>query len=365
MRKGGKFMKYDFFINSFCDSVLTVTRGSYGGKWPMPFFTSVDVGMMIAEYWLDHYLDLINKFKEKKIPIEEITKKIKYPSALTRTVYPNLEIKYGDYPREKIKKKDLFLAEVLYPLYKEDLYCSRYTNILWSKEKIKCNFNPNKIKNLEGMGDKKDILNYNGYLRVISEILFFYFDNLGHETHGPYTLESGEILLIREWHDLNPGYFEFMKSFPFKSFRVYEVYKPGTEIKIDISNRIYINSKMNECLEGFYFETPEKILNIPETKKLIKDIQYHCQKGVEEISLLDSGQILEKAVQMHFYILKPLAIILGVSWKPSEECMKRARQGLTEKDKEPFKVLMRLNLNLDTIRGLFHYNLSLPREFYQ
>jgi len=117
-------------------------------------------------------------------------------------------------------------------------------------------------------------------------------------------------------------------------------------------------------LKGFYFETPKKILDFQETKDFINEIQTHCQKGINAISSLKPEEILEKAVLMHFYMLKPLADILGVSWKPSEECIERVRQGITEEDKKVFSVLMHLDLNLETIRSLFEYELNLPKAFH-
>ena len=39
--------KLDLYLESFNMSVLEVTKGSYGGKWPMPFFNSVEIGSII------------------------------------------------------------------------------------------------------------------------------------------------------------------------------------------------------------------------------------------------------------------------------------------------------------------------------
>lgn len=357
--------KLDMFLDSFINSVLVTTRGSYGGKWPMPYFTSLDVGSVIAKHWADFYLEVIEKLKQQEQSIEAITKKIKYPSIFSRAIYSNVELKYQGYPKEKIKQISSFISELTYPCYKSDVFCRDMTNILWDKKQIQENFQKEKIIWLKDIENKEQIAKYNGYLRVITEMLFFYWDNIGHEIHGPYKLNSGELLLIREWHDLKADYFEFPKNLPHDFIRTYEIYKSGTEIKIDISNRLYMTSKIEDCLLGFYFESSGKILDIDKTLSLIEQIKKTCEEGVREITSITPNQILEKAVHMHFYLLKQLTDILGISWKPNKDCLDRVAKGITEKDKHLFKSLIRLNLDENTIRELFDYRLKLPKVFYE
>jgi len=360
--------KLNMFLESFNKSVLEVTKGSYGGKWPMPFFNSLDVGMVVGEYWGDFFLEVIKRIEEKRLNIEGLSKKIKYPSPFTRAFYPNVELKYKGYPADKLEEIDLFVSELIYPLYKEDSFCANWTNILWDENQIKKEFNIQRLiwlKDLKDLKDPREIIKYNGYLRAITEMLFFYWDNFGHEIHGPYKLESGDILLIREWHDLKPGYFEFSKNFPFDYLRIYELYKPRTLIKIDVSNRVYIDARIDDCLLGFYFETWDKIFSFSEKQVLIEEIRDLCEMGVKEVASMKPEQIFENAAYMHFYLFKPLTDILGISWKPNRDCCERIRMGITEEDKKAFRFLIRLNLDEATIKHLFDCRLSLPSVFYE
>jgi len=331
----------------------------------MPFFNSVEIGSIIATNWADFFFDIIKKLKEKKINLLNIARKIKYPSPLSRAFYPNLELKFKNYPSKKIGEIDTFIAEIMYYFYKEGPYCKNWTNILFDKEQINKNFHSEKVIWLKDLKNIKEIIQYNGYLRAITEMLFFYWDNFGHEIHGPYKLDTGEILLIREWHDLKPDYFKFSKELTSDTIIIYEIYKPETKIKIDISNRVFIDSRTDECLLGFYFQTPEKILSLNETRLFIEKIKKVCEEGVKEIISVDPEQLLEKAVHMHFYIMKPLADILGISWKPSEQCIERVKQGVKEEDKKPFQLLMKLKLDETNIAQLFDYRLKLPEVFYE
>lgn len=357
--------KLNMLLESFNNSVLEVTKGSYGGKWPMPFFTSTDVGMVIDNYWGDFFLEIIKKLKENKLSIRDIAKKVSYPSPFSRVFYSNVQLKLKKYPIEKIKAINTFTAELMYPLYKKDIFCKNWSNILWSKKEIKRNYNSKKTIWLKNLKNIKDIIKYNGYLRAITEMLFFYWDNFGHEIHGPYELDSKNILLIREWHDLKPRYFEFSKIIPYDHIRIYEIYKPNTKIKIDISNRVYINSRTDICLLGFYFESPEKILDLSETVALIEEIEKICEEGVKEITSLQTEQIFRNAVYMHFYLFKPLTNILGISWEPTETCMNRVRKGVNEEEKKAFRALICTNLDKRTIKQLFDYRLRLPSTFYE
>lgn len=366
MEKKVRFMnsKLDEFLESFNKSILFVTKGSYGGKWPMPHFTSVDVGMAIDNYWCDFFLDIIKKLKVRELNTKEIANKIAHPSTFSRAFYANLQLKVKNYPPEKITEMNEFVAELLYYCYKNDIFCTNWTNILWDKEQIKTNFRPEKIIRVKDIADKKPIICYNGYLRAITEMLFFYWDNFGHEIHGPYKLDSGEILLIREWHDLRPEYFEFSKNFPYDHIRIYEIYSPETKIKIDISNRCYINLRTDECLLGFYFECASRALDLAETVSAFENIKNTCAQGVAELTSLRSEQILEKAAHMHFYLFKPLTDMLGISWKPSEDCMIRIGKGVTNNDKKVFEALIKTPLDEISINQLFDCRLKLPPAFY-
>ncbi|MBD3252285.1 hypothetical protein GF386_00965 [Candidatus Pacearchaeota archaeon] len=357
--------KLENFLESFINSVLITTKGSYGGKWPMPYFNSLDVGSMISWYWADFYLDTIERLKKQRVSALDISKKIKYPSVFSRSLYSNIELKYQEYPAEKIKEMSSFISKITHPCYKSDPFCKDMTNILWDKEQILKNFQKEKIILLKDIKDKKQVIKYNGYLRAITEMLYFYYDNLGHEIHGPYKLDSGELLLIREWHDLNPNYFNFPRNLSYDFIRVYETYKPQTDIKIDISNRLYMASKIEDCLLGFYFESSGKIFDTDETFTLINQIKKTCEEGVKEITSISQSQMLEKVVYMHFYLLKQLTDILGISCNPTKNCIDRISKGITEKDKHLFRSLIKIKLDVNKIRELFDYRLKLPREFYE
>lgn len=356
--------KLDLFLESFNKSVLEVTQGTYGGKWPMPYFTSIDVGMLIDNYWSDAVITYIDELEKNAIPLKDFSEKIKFPSRFSRPFYDNITLKFKGYPTEKIKKVNEFLAEFMFHFYKKDHFCMNITNILWDEEKIKEKFNKEKLIRTESLKDKK-ILAYNGYFRAITEMLYLYFDNLGHEIHGPYELESGERLVIREWYDLKPEYYDFVEGLPFSSVRVYEVYKPETGIRIDISNRVFIDESLDKCITGFYFEIDDESLGYSKTVKTMEIVKSVCAEGCEELERLSLNQLLERAVKMHFYIFKPITDIIGFSWEPSKECMERVKKGITEAEKVAFQKLMKTQINDITVKQLFDYRLKLPDIFYE
>lgn len=326
----------------------------------MPYFSSLDVGMVVGEYWGDFFIEVIRQVEKKGMSIEDLSKRIKYPSPFSRAFYPNVELKYKGYPLERLEKMDRFVSELIYPIYKDDIFCAGGTNILWDKNQIEENFNIRRLTWLRDIRDSRELTQYNGYLRAITEMLFYYWDNFGHETHGPYLLESGDVLLIREWHDLKPGYFEFSEDLPFDYLRIYELYKPGTQIRIDISNRVYVDVRIDDCLLGFYFETLDNVFSFPETQGLIGSIKDSCEMGAKELASMKPEHILENAARMHFYLFKPLTDILNISWQPSRDCVERVRAGVTKKDREAFQFLIRLNLDEATIKHLFDCRLGLP-----
>ena len=353
----------DLCLDSFTASVLQVTKGSYGGKWPMPFFTSIEVGSVIGEYWADFLLKIVQRLRATGLSSSDIARRVKHPSRPSRALYPNLELKYLRYPREKLEIKDRFLSDVMSCLYRADPYCAHGSNVLLDDEELQTAFRPDCLIRVTELDAPRAATQYNGYLRAIAEMLYFYWDNIAHEFHGPYSLPSGDLLLVREWHDLRPGYFDFSTTFPYDSLAIYEVYRAGTGITIDISNRLYIDSRTDQSLLAFYFQSLNRPLSRAETFSLIDEIAECCRRGVTELASLPREILLKHAVHMHFYLLKPFSDILNTDWKPGSVCMERVARGIRPRDREASAKLMRLELDASVVRQLFDFLTCKIRDF--
>ncbi|MFW5846832.1 MAG: hypothetical protein ACOCUU_01610 [Nanoarchaeota archaeon] len=307
--------------------------------------------MVVGKFWIKRFLKVIRELKNKGISYEKIAKKIKYPSYLTRAIIPNPTLKFLGVSKEEIKEKDEFISEIIFELYKDISLCKENKNILWDENQIKENFSLDKLIQL----DKPP----NGYLRTITEFLYFYSDNFGHEFHGPYTLSNGKKLLVREWHNLNAPYYNFSKNFTPNEFKIYELYNKSSIIEIDISNRLNIE---NEKLEGFYFEVNNRILNKEETESLSEYFINKCKEATKEVLSLNKKELFKKVCLMQFYMLKPLVNILKRNWKPNEDCSKRIDEGIKEEDKILYSIVKSVPLTSEMIRVLFDYRLELPKQ---
>jgi len=348
----GKFIDYeqllDRFIISFVDSVYRVTKGSYGGRWPLPIFSNVDVGVAVDELWCDRFLNLID-FIEQNNQFQKVQKNVLYPSPLSRAFMANFQLKYLKYPYKKLLKKDFFIIKLLQKFHNN--FCINKKNFLWTKTRIKKIKINSFYKNLD--------LQYNGYLRILSEMLYFYFDNLCHEIHGPYKF-ANNLLIIKDWHDLKPPFFKFTKHLLFDQFRIYELYKANTKIQIDVSNRFYIENALSN-IKACAFEVNGRFLDLDEILDLTENIKTTCSLGAQFLSKLNYKELFIKAAYTHFYILKPIFDAVNKKWNPPKsQIIKAIETELTErKAKQLINYLLKLKLDKKTIRSLFDPRLNL------
>jgi len=342
--------KIDLFYKSFIDAIYENTKGSYGGRFPMPYFSNFEIEMVTGKFWIDKFLDILKKIEDKNISFEGIAERIKYPSFLTRAVIPNDTLKFLKISKNKIMMKDRSISEIIFSLYKEYPFCKESKNILWNVEDIEKNFKRDKLLKIQG--------HPNGYLRTITEFLYFYSDNLGHEFHGPYILNNGDKLLVREWYNLDAPYYNFSKDFSPSEIRIYELYNSNAEIEIDISNRLIVGG----TLKGSYLEVDKKVLSLKETNELIDFIIKKCREATKEVLSLNRQELFKKACLMQFYMLKPLADLAEVDWEPSKDCLNRIKEGIKEEDKTLFRIVKSASLTKEMIQMLFDYRLDLPEQ---
>ena len=317
----------DLALDSFCSSYAkTVVTGGWG-RWPAPYITSPEAMTMIDPYFIDYFTKIIKKIERKGLSYEEVAQNVPYPSPLSRILFISRALKVHKYPTEKLLQTVTFVAEVMARKYQQDFFCAKGSNILLTPADIK-----NRVNNKSLEEINPTLPRLNGLLWLYTELLYMYFHNYGHEIHGPYPYGQQQ-LLIREWHNLKPDFFDFSTEFPYEKIIMYELYDKSLSITFDISNRMNSSKPIDRHIKKFYVEIDGKRVN--DLSKLNTRVENAITTAVQSFEKTTRSLLFPKLASIHFSVLKPFAELVGMSSKPTKACLDRvAEDKLTDYEKD-------------------------------
>ena len=311
----------DKLLDIIADSILvakTKEEAAAVPLWPIP----TPQGML---YWgnewakkLNQVLHLIDK---QNISDEEIVKVIKFPSRIVHILWRTDAIKNSDLNKAEKVYVVGELLDLLKIFRKEDLFCDKGKNIIWTKKELEKHkkdlyFFSGKDKKLS-----KLISVLKATLYLYTELLYWANHPLGHCFHGVYQNKQGD-LLIKDYFDLKPEVWTFSQGLNFSEVEIFEIYKRGTasKIKLEFFERgIRTAQSLKQDLEKFALKIDKKtIKNAEQISQFLKNLSGVIKKGSKFIQSLNKQQLIEKHAHYWFYILKPLCDLAGKDWCPPQ-----------------------------------------------
>jgi hypothetical protein len=164
---------------------------------------------------------------------------------------------------------------------------------------------------------KRRVSEFTALLTIYCEFLYFELVRFGVESHGPYIGCRDGSLLVREYHDLHPPFWEFPKSLPFSSAVVIAEIPSDLSIQFDFWGRMYCATLPSRSLRLFIDE--REIVDEGELMLLntaLKDCLQHAT--VEEPGLGRNG-LLWRSVLGRFWAVRDIRTNLGqVGFPPGD-----------------------------------------------
>lgn len=336
----------DLVLDSVCNSYAkTVVAGGWG-RWPAPYITSPEAMMFIDPYFADYFIKIIEKIEQKGFSYEEIAEHVPYPSPLSRIFFISRALKAHKYSSDKLCKIATFVAEVMARKYQGDPFCYKGNNILLTSADIK-----NKVKQELFEEVTPTLSRLNSMLWLYTELLYMYFHNYGHEIHGPY-LYGKQQLVIREWHSLKPDFFDFSTKFPFEKITIYELYDRSLSITFDIANRMNSSKPIDQHIQEFYIEIEGK--KVDELIELNSKVENAVTNAVQFFETPTRSFLFPKLAAIHFSVLKPFAELVGMSPKPTKECLARVKKDtFTDYEKDMLAKIKAMKIDDPTVIKMF------------
>lgn len=182
------------------------------------------------------------------------------------------------------------------------------------------------VQKVSGEKDKLFTTNSVGVLSKIhglawahTEMLWIPMHGCGHEIHGPYQI-NGEQAVVREYYDLKLSEIRpATANLSFESLTTVSFYQ-DLEFWADMFGHTYSPPEKQGALTRFAVLVDQRpIVDEAELQKILREfLEANKQEG-RFTSGFSEKDWLRKAIEMYYWMLKPLKETLGESWRPSKD----------------------------------------------
>jgi hypothetical protein len=318
-------------INYFIQAIELGFKGmNPKTSWPLN-------GGQISSYFdVDEALDMyyrLNKLKEKLSVIEisnlmpeaDIIRNFLQNNAIIGLKVAN-KLGLANISKKEIVSYTLFLFDLLEKKVKSDIFCLDGKNSIHDEKEIYTFLREVNWDIPLSNEDKKKI----AFLTVISNNLCYtlYYDIFmtgGFYIHGPYDVSEkfgeGAILLIRDFHNLNPAELWPDLEMPYQQLKICSVYK-NLNLKINFVNHPITKESIGDKLIAYkiYLDGKEiEFKKIDELIELFNKISLQQTKKINSLTDLDK---VRKGAEIAFYLFRKIRNYMGDDWRPPKEIEK-------------------------------------------
>lgn len=266
-------------------------------------------GPQLESYFADIIaMDMLEKFKNNPNKLRKSLNKINtftLYGSLCNAEISGLKVKkeYDGFPvAQDIIDFYLFFFDILEKKAGADIFCINDKHRILSKrqvEKIKMDLLKIDYEDLE---IKKEIAKL--ILAIESLIWTLYYDLFpcaGSERHGPYLVEKENVILIRDYFNLNPNEI-WPISNKYSSIRIVLKYPKDTNIKINFNNQIKSSKSLRDKLISFSIYVDEKkVTTLSEVRSLFQYFSGLAEKQAKTVNTLPPLEIIKKGAEIYYY----------------------------------------------------------------
>ncbi len=222
------------------------------------------------------------------------------------------------------KEQRIEYTEFLFDILKEkthnDIFCHDGKNLLLNKEEIHHILTNTPWNVPQSEKEKRDL----AVLTIISNNLCYtlFYDIYmagGFYIHGPYDASQkfgeGTILLIRDYHNLDPRELWPELNMPYQSLKIYAIYK-DLDLKLTFANHPVSTTSIGDKLIAY-----KVVLDGREVRpEDIHTISMQFEKIIEEqttnIKAMTDLDKVRKGIEIAYYLFKDFREKTGAHWKP-------------------------------------------------
>ena len=339
-------LEIELFLKAIEESFTVINPKTF---WPL------NGGQIDAYFDLDESLDMyhrLNKLREK-LSVAEIAQIM--PSADIIRIFLEhnaiIGLKVADkvgvakISAEERVKYTLFLFEILKQKVKNDIFCLDGKNLLLSEPEVSRILSQSAWNQPHNEDEKRKIASLVVTANNLCYTLFYdIFVAGGFHLHGPYDASrkfgTDTILLVREYHHLNPREIWPHLEMPYRQLRMYLVYK-NLDLKINFANHPTSTTSVGDKLIAYRIYLDDREIRLEDIdgyniEALIRLFEKISSLQIKKINGLSDLDKVRKGAEIAYFLFKDLREEMGDQWKPPPE-IERTIQKQGEKYIQQFK----------------------------
>lgn len=321
--------------DSEIENFLKAIEEGFKGLNPKTFWP-LNGGQVDSYFDVDEALDIyfrLNKLKEK-LSVEEIADLMPQADIIRIFLIHNAivglkvakKINVGNISIEDRVKFTLFLFEILKYKVKNDIFCLDGKNLISSEEEILELLDKTNWDEPFSDEERKKIAFLITMANNICYTLYYdLFMTGGFYIHGPYDASKefgeGAILLIRDYHDLNPKELWPDLNMPYQRIRICTVYK-NLKLGVNFVNHPITQDSIGDKLIAYKLYLDDKEITLNEVGGLIGLLDNISKQQTKKINALSNLDKVRKGAEIAFYLFRKLREYTGDDWRPPKEIEK-------------------------------------------
>jgi len=217
-----------------------------------------------------------------------------------------------------------FVFNVIESKTQDDIFCLNGSHKVLSRKEVKEIEKTQEWTEAKDQKIKKEIANL--IISLESSVWALYFDSFscaGKEIHGPYQVAGKNIILVRNYFNLNPKEIWSVKG-KYRSIRMRLKYSKKAGIKLDYANHIKsAKPLLNELISFSISVDGKRVAALSEIRSLSRYFSHLAKKQAERINALPSLEIIKKGAEIYYYRYKKFFEYYGEDWHPPQQVYDR------------------------------------------
>lgn len=318
--------------NQEVDKFIQAIEEGYAGLNPKTYWP-LNGGQIDAYFDVDEALDMyyrLNKLKEKH-SVKEIADLMPQADILRIFLEHNAIIglkvakKLGiaNISTEDRVQYSLFLFDILKHKVTNDVFCLDGKNLIFDEHEISAMLKETEWDIPLSEIDKKKVAFFSMACNNLCYTLYYdIFMTGGFYLHGPYDVSEkfgeGAIMLIRDFHDLNPKELWPNLEMPYQKVRICAVYK-GLDLKINFVNHPVTRDTIADKLIAFKIYLDDREISITQIDEIKELFQFTSSIQTKKINALSDLDKVRKGIEIAYYLFRRIRNHMGDDWKPPKE----------------------------------------------
>lgn len=197
--------------------------------------------LFLKEFALE-CLEDIEEIERRGIELKEVTALFNNPARLYRLIDPIIfGMKRSGIPLETQRNIVCKLLDMITLMKSGDEFNEEGKNIIMNQEEL-VSYLTNIDFSLVSQNDAVVIQKFCGMMWAYTESIFFRAHEVTKEIHGPYELEDGRQMIIREYLNLQPDFLwgDMVPFLKYKNITVTAVYDKELKVRLDSYNHLFL-----------------------------------------------------------------------------------------------------------------------------